>query len=94
MHLLFDLGPVQQYWCNTGQVGSTSGMETIAAASHHCSSPAMRKACGAEYPGYLIHEAGAWSEVHRRWVFLPRRVSATAYSPEDDEKRGCVHLPL
>ncbi|CAJ0559652.1 unnamed protein product, partial [Mesorhabditis spiculigera] len=28
-----------------------------------------------DYPGYVIHEAVLWSEVHKRWFFLPRQVS-------------------
>lgn len=27
------------------------------------------------WPGYMIHESGVWSEVHKRWYFLPRRCS-------------------
>eukprot|EP01056_Protomagalhaensia_sp_Gyna25_P004889 Protomagalhaensia_sp_Gyna_25__4888@NODE_515_length_3231_cov_16_217732_g404_i0_p1_GENE_NODE_515_length_3231_cov_16_217732_g404_i0NODE_515_length_3231_cov_16_217732_g404_i0_p1_ORF_typecomplete_len467_score57_99Apyrase/PF06079_11/4_8e98_NODE_515_length_3231_cov_16_217732_g404_i04991899 len=48
----------------------------------------LRQALGCEFPGYLIHEAVNWSAYHRKWVFLPRRVSKEAYSEEADEKRG------
>lgn len=34
---------------------------------------AIRKALNIEWPGYLIHEAAAWSEHHKKWFFLPRR---------------------
>lgn len=27
------------------------------------------------WPGYIIHESGVWSDVHKRWFFLPRRCS-------------------
>lgn len=27
------------------------------------------------WPGYMIHESGVWSEVHKKWFFLPRRCS-------------------
>lgn len=27
------------------------------------------------WPGYMIHESGVWSAVHKKWFFLPRRCS-------------------
>lgn len=27
------------------------------------------------WPGYMIHESGVWSDIHKRWYFLPRRCS-------------------
>lgn len=27
------------------------------------------------WPGYMIHESGAWSDIHKKWFFLPRRCS-------------------
>nr|CCA23536.1 soluble calciumactivated nucleotidase putative [Albugo laibachii Nc14] len=48
----------------------------------------IRKALGAEYPGYVVHEAVEWSNVHRQWFLLPRRVSTEAYSEGADEVRG------
>lgn len=38
--------------------------------------------------GYIIHESGVWSEVHRRWFFLPRRASKERYEERADERRG------
>lgn len=35
----------------------------------------LRSAIGIEWPGYMIHESGLWSQVHRKWFFLPRRCS-------------------
>ena len=35
----------------------------------------MRSSAGIVDPGYIIHESGAWSEVHKKWFFLPRRAS-------------------
>ncbi|KAH8739465.1 hypothetical protein FG386_000437 [Cryptosporidium ryanae] len=48
----------------------------------------VRKALGATYPGYCIHEAVMWSHLTRKWIFLPRRVSNEAYEEERDEKKG------
>uniref|UniRef100_A0A7S1U9J8 Apyrase n=1 Tax=Phaeomonas parva TaxID=124430 RepID=A0A7S1U9J8_9STRA len=48
----------------------------------------MREATGTAFPGYLIHEAMQWSDVHRRWFALPRRVSAEPYDEILDESRG------
>jgi soluble calcium-activated nucleotidase 1 len=32
----------------------------------------LRRAVGIEWPGYMIHESAHWSDVHRKWFFLPR----------------------
>uniref|UniRef100_A0A8R1I167 Apyrase n=1 Tax=Caenorhabditis japonica TaxID=281687 RepID=A0A8R1I167_CAEJA len=48
----------------------------------------VRRAAGIEYPGYMIHEAVQWSPIHRKWFFLPRRMSTGKYSEADDESRG------
>ncbi|XP_049278704.1 apyrase [Anopheles funestus] len=53
---------------------------------------AIRKSIGIEWPGYMIHESGAWSEVHRRWFFLPRRCSRERYNETRDEHMGCNFL--
>ncbi len=49
---------------------------------------ALRRKAGIEFPGYMIHEAGAWSNVHKRWFFLPRRASKNKYNDVDDERMG------
>ncbi len=36
----------------------------------------------------MIHEAGGWSEVLKKWVFLPRRASKEQYNDKTDEKMG------
>ena len=38
--------------------------------------------------GYLIHESGVWSDVHRQWFFLPRRASTETYEETADEHRA------
>ena len=48
----------------------------------------LMKAAGLSYPGYMIHESAAWSKVHRRWFFLPRRSSELTYNEVEDERRG------
>ena len=53
---------------------------------------ALRKALDIEWPGYLIHESGAWSDIHRKWFFLPRRCSSQRYNETLDESRGCNYL--
>ena len=32
----------------------------------------LRKAVGIEWPGYMIHESGQWSDIHNKWFFMPR----------------------
>ena len=49
---------------------------------------AVRAAAGVEWPGYMIHEAVAWSESSSRWVFLPRRLGRHKYDDVTDERRG------
>lgn len=53
---------------------------------------AVRSALNIEWPGYLIHESGAWSEYHKKWFFLPRRCSPLKYNETLDESRGCNYL--
>merc|ERR1711976_1028057 len=49
----------------------------------------MRKAIpGTENPGYLLHESGLWSPIHKKWIFAPRRVSREPYDEKLDETRG------
>ena len=35
----------------------------------------IRKFTGADFPGYVIHEAVVWNPLNRRWYFLPRPLS-------------------
>jgi len=49
---------------------------------------AVREAVGIKAPGYMIHEAVAWSPVLGKWVFLPRRASHERYNDVEDERRG------
>eukprot|EP00019_Armaparvus_languidus_P005591 CAMPEP_0168592572 /NCGR_PEP_ID=MMETSP0420-20121227/7812_1 /TAXON_ID=498008 /ORGANISM="Pessonella sp." /LENGTH=216 /DNA_ID=CAMNT_0008628585 /DNA_START=259 /DNA_END=906 /DNA_ORIENTATION=- len=47
------------------------------------------------YPGYLIHEAVAWNERRREWIFLPRRASTgIAYAPTTDATLGANTMLL
>jgi len=49
---------------------------------------AVRAAAGVQWPGYMIHEAVAWSELRKQWVFLPRRLGRHKYDDVTDERRG------
>ncbi|KAF4513837.1 UNVERIFIED_CONTAM: hypothetical protein B566_EDAN016670 [Ephemera danica] len=40
---------------------------------------ALRRLLDIEFPGYVIHEAVGWSNVHKRWFFLPRRACKERY---------------
>lgn len=53
---------------------------------------ALRSELGIEWPGYVIHESGAWSEHNQKWFFLPRRCSTERYNETLDESRGCNYL--
>ncbi|CAL8274846.1 unnamed protein product [Lota lota] len=48
----------------------------------------LKAAAGITPPGYLIHEAAAWSDTLQRWFFLPRRASPDRYEEAADERRG------
>lgn len=48
----------------------------------------LRRSIGIEFPGYVIHEAANWSEIHRRWFFLPRRQSNKKYNELTDGMMG------
>lgn len=48
----------------------------------------IRSTIGIEFPGYIIHEAVAWSNIHRKWFFLPRRSSKERYDEVLDNERG------
>ncbi|KAA8496002.1 Soluble calcium-activated nucleotidase 1 [Porphyridium purpureum] len=48
----------------------------------------LRHEVGADFPGYLIHEAVLWSALRREWVFLPRRFSTEPYREDLNERKG------
>uniref|UniRef100_A0A0R3RXB0 Apyrase n=1 Tax=Elaeophora elaphi TaxID=1147741 RepID=A0A0R3RXB0_9BILA len=52
----------------------------------------LRSAVGIEWPGYMIHESVQWSEIYKKWFFLPRRASKLAYTEAEDEERGTNYL--
>jgi len=54
----------------------------------------VRDALGASSPGYMINEAILWSQHLKKWVFLPRRVSAEMYDENEDERKGSNKLVL
>ena len=54
----------------------------------------VRDALGCKSPGYVIHEAINWSPHLRKWVFMPRRISAEPYNDVLDEKRGSNKVVL
>lgn len=37
----------------------------------------------------MIHESGAWSDIHKSWFFLPRRCSHERYNETRDETMSC-----
>ena len=49
---------------------------------------ALRLACNISHDGYLWHEAVHWDVRTRRWYFLPRKASQTAYHPHSDQWKG------
>eukprot|EP01080_Neovahlkampfia_damariscottae_P004555 gene4555-7939_t len=40
------------------------------------------------YPGYMVHEAVGWSDYHKKWFFLPRRVSREKYDDAKELRKG------
>ncbi len=41
----------------------------------------MLSAASIDPPGYIIHESAYWSDIHKKWFFLPRRASKDRYVP-------------
>ncbi|VIO99677.1 MGC52693 protein, putative [Brugia malayi] len=52
----------------------------------------LRSAVGIEWPGYMVHESVQWSEIYKKWFFLPRRASKQVYNEAEDEERGTNYL--
>ncbi|ESO05491.1 hypothetical protein HELRODRAFT_77501 [Helobdella robusta] len=48
---------------------------------------ALRDETNNKFPGYLIHESAVWSDLHKKWFFMPRKVSKVSYNDKEDEKR-------
>jgi|GEM_PF-353408 len=48
----------------------------------------MQEVTKSSWPGYMIHEAIHWDDVHRVWYVLPRRVSSAKYDEKEDESMG------
>lgn len=36
----------------------------------------------------MIHESAAWSDIHKKWFFLPRRMSKERYHEDKDPYHG------
>jgi len=43
---------------------------------------------GIHFPGYVVHESANWSDVMKKWMFLPRRASSEKYNDKTDERKG------
>jgi len=54
----------------------------------------VRELVGASPPGYIIMEAILWSDHLKKWVFLPRRISSSAYDEVQDERKGSNKVVL
>ncbi|VDM75727.1 unnamed protein product [Strongylus vulgaris] len=67
----------------------------------------LRAAIDIHFPGYIIHEAVQWSDLHKvnnegslctismkfcKWFFLPRHLSKYAYNDETAQKMGTLHF--
>lgn len=48
----------------------------------------IRSEGGYLYPGYMIFESCAWSNLAKKWYFLPRRACKDAYDEKLDEQRA------
>lgn len=77
----------------TGTVMHNKRFRSVRTQIHHLNwtdnYKKMRAALGIHWPGYMIHESGVWSEIRRKWYFLPRRCSKEKYNETKDEHNGC-----
>ncbi|CAG7728026.1 unnamed protein product [Allacma fusca] len=39
----------------------------------------MAEAAGVTPPGYIVHEAAGWCNIHKKWVFIPRKISSEGF---------------
>ncbi|CAB3400190.1 unnamed protein product [Caenorhabditis bovis] len=48
----------------------------------------LRRSIGINFPGFMIHEAVQWSDVHRKWFFLPRYASKQPFNARNFYETG------
>jgi len=70
-----------------------SSVEAIATFNVLCAAVQvpLAPACGEKSTGFMVHEAGRWSDTHAHWFFAPRKLSRLAYDPATEEQK-CVNL--
>lgn len=52
----------------------------------------LRRAVGIHFPGFMIHEAVHWSDIHKKWFFLPRYASKLAFDATNAYETGANML--
>lgn len=53
---------------------------TVKSVNWICQYAKLRRAFGIEFPGYMIHESAQFSQVQRRWFFMPKYASMQAFN--------------
>ncbi|PIC17712.1 hypothetical protein B9Z55_023858 [Caenorhabditis nigoni] len=48
----------------------------------------LRRAVGIHFPGFMIHEAVHWSDIHKKWFFLPRYASKLPFDATNVYETG------
>ena len=48
-----------------------------------------RKMLNFSFPGYIIHEAIVWSDIHKKWFMLPRYCTNKKYDKKNEKDTGC-----
>lgn len=48
----------------------------------------MELALNIRYPGFIVHEAAGWSDILKKWMFMPRYVSREEYDTESVRYSG------
>lgn len=38
--------------------------------------------------GYITHESGVWSNIHKKWFFAPRKCSSEPFNSKTDDQKG------
>lgn len=69
----------------------TKQIQPTGQVSHHdwrSNYEKLRRSVGVEFPGYMIHECATWSNIHKKWFFLPRRMSKERYHEDTDPYQG------
>jgi soluble calcium-activated nucleotidase 1 len=74
---------------------TVSNVEGVAAYNSLCAAAQVPGApnIGEKSKGFMVHESGRWSDVHKHWFFAPRKLSRDTYDTVSEAYK-CVNLMI